>query len=66
MSSNREPGCLGCLLDINMRRSWPQYIYVTLQGAGLILPRLALIRKHMPPFGQSFVQYKVTFCIELS
>ena len=44
--------CLGCLLDANMRRSWPRCIYVlpdTLQGTGVILPCLALMRKYMPP-----------------
>ena len=34
--------CLRYVLNSNMQRSWPRYIYVTSQGTGLILPCLAL------------------------
>ena len=40
---SRRKGCLGCLLDSNMRRSWSRYIFVTPHDTGLILPSLALL-----------------------
>ena len=36
--------CVSLLVEsLRMRRSWPRYIFVTLQGTGLILPCLALL-----------------------
>ena len=39
--------CLGYLLNSNMRRSWPRYIFVTSKGTGSILPCLALFTQRV-------------------
>ena len=50
--------------------SWPQYVFVTVQGTNLILPCMTVLPPRMVIVCvltlESLEQYQVTLCIELS
>ena len=56
----RDRRRLVSLLDSNMQRSWPRYVFVTPQGTGLILPCLTLLPLRV--FSTTLVKWVVMYC----